>query len=265
MIVHARAAETVLLEQLRVSLAGNSTPGVYTVQLEFVECGTSPKVLPVSSTRPTRSTHSCVSTKKPVAGVVNTVAECATHSRNWGGLQFDRRRIQVRAACPPVTPWRVAAPSTAIRVYRSVPVIRPGGRSFNMQWGFAWKPRQERDAMPTHGERDSAQFRIAWTDAIMKLRLGFTMHGYDVSAYGDDAVHAAIVAEAIATFIPVQTRIRIPAETCSPVRLSGCSMARQQIRWKIHLETLDRWGQSSTDSRRHFKQPHGCGRRCGDR
>ncbi len=52
--------------------------------------------------------------------------------------------------------------------------------------------------MPTHGERDSAQFRITWTDAMMDLRLGFTMHGYDVSAYGDDEVHGAIVAEAIA-------------------------------------------------------------------
>ncbi len=52
--------------------------------------------------------------------------------------------------------------------------------------------------MPTHGERDSAQFRMTWTNAMMKLRLGFTMHGYDMSGYRDDAVHAAIVAEAIA-------------------------------------------------------------------
>ncbi len=52
--------------------------------------------------------------------------------------------------------------------------------------------------MPTHGERDSAQFRMTWTNAMMKLRLGFTMHGYDMSGYRDDAVHAAIVPDAIA-------------------------------------------------------------------
>ena len=53
--------------------------------------------------------------------------------------------------------------------------------------------------MPTHGEQDSvARFRITWTGAMMELRLGFTMHGYDVSPYTDDEVNGAIVAEAIA-------------------------------------------------------------------
>jgi hypothetical protein len=36
------------------------------------------------------------------------------------------------------------------------------------------------------------------TAAIMELRLGFTMHGLDVSAYADDQVSGAIAAEAIA-------------------------------------------------------------------
>jgi hypothetical protein len=52
--------------------------------------------------------------------------------------------------------------------------------------------------MPTYGEPDLSWFRTTRTAAIMELRLGFKMHGYDVDAYPDDQVSGAIVAEATA-------------------------------------------------------------------
>jgi hypothetical protein len=33
---------------------------------------------------------------------------------------------------------------------------------------------------------------------MMELRLGFTMHGFDVNTYADDQISGAIVAEAMA-------------------------------------------------------------------
>ena len=53
--------------------------------------------------------------------------------------------------------------------------------------------------MPAYEEQDSAEHVSTRTVAIMKLRLGFTLHGFDVSAYADDQVSAAIGAEAIAS------------------------------------------------------------------
>ncbi len=48
--------------------------------------------------------------------------------------------------------------------------------------------------MPTHEEPGAAS--VARKAAIMELRLGFKLHGFDVDAYGDDQVRKAIVAAA---------------------------------------------------------------------
>ena len=53
--------------------------------------------------------------------------------------------------------------------------------------------------MTAYEGRDSAGHGSTRTVAMMKLRLGFTLHGFDVSAYADDQVSAAVGAEAIAS------------------------------------------------------------------
>lgn len=52
--------------------------------------------------------------------------------------------------------------------------------------------------MPPGEEEDAAGYRSVRAAAMVKLRLGFLLHGLDVSTYADDQVRAAVGAEAIA-------------------------------------------------------------------
>lgn len=52
--------------------------------------------------------------------------------------------------------------------------------------------------MPVFEEPDFIQRNKTRTAAVMGLRVGFKMHGYDVSEYADHQITGAIGAEAIA-------------------------------------------------------------------
>ena len=52
--------------------------------------------------------------------------------------------------------------------------------------------------MHTYERQDAARPVSARRAAMMALRFGFMMHGYDVSAYADDQLSGVIGAEAIA-------------------------------------------------------------------
>ena len=53
--------------------------------------------------------------------------------------------------------------------------------------------------MRTDDGQGSVEHGSTRTAAVMKLRLGFTLHGFDVSAYADDQVRGAIASEAMAS------------------------------------------------------------------
>lgn len=52
--------------------------------------------------------------------------------------------------------------------------------------------------MATHEEQDAVPFSETWAATMRQLRVGFKMHGFDVSVFSDDQVRGAIVAAAMA-------------------------------------------------------------------